>query len=333
RAQECVDFIKGSNASSLVIAVVQLVAQKKPDGAAEVLLAYLPFTEDESIEDQVREALATVAVQQGKVDQAILSAMVDPDVSKRRVAAEVVCQVAMAEHREALRKLLKDIKPEVRLRVALALANARDEEAYNVLIATLADAASLEAARQAEDMLQRLAGPQKPAVVLGTDELSRKRSRDAWAAWWKTTEGTATLDYVKKNTPNETDLQKIEKLIELLGNDSFKVREKAEADLVKLKSMAIAQLEKAEANKVLEIRNRANRALKTIREAPTAPLTASFVRVMGVRKPGGALQSLLNFVPFAEDDSVIEEVRGALVALALPDGRLPDKALITALTD
>ena len=51
----------------------------------------------------------------------------------------MIAQVGLAEHRAAVRKLLKDPSLEVRLIVALALTNAKDEEAYNVLIASLTD--------------------------------------------------------------------------------------------------------------------------------------------------------------------------------------------------
>src|SRR5205807_4869546 len=38
---------------------------------------------------------------------------------------------------------------------------------------------------EAEDLLRRLAGDKAPTVALGTTETTRRRCRDAWAAWWQ----------------------------------------------------------------------------------------------------------------------------------------------------
>jgi hypothetical protein len=39
---------------------------------------------------------------------------------------------------------------------------------------------------QVEDLLYRVAGERAPSVVLGTDEATRRKCRDAWAEWWRT---------------------------------------------------------------------------------------------------------------------------------------------------
>ena len=81
------------------------------------------------------------------------------------------------------RDLLKDPSAAVRLRAALALAEADDAEAVPVLIDLLADL-STEQRRPVEAVLTRLAGEWAPVLeFLRDDEISRGIRRDAWAGW------------------------------------------------------------------------------------------------------------------------------------------------------
>jgi hypothetical protein len=84
----------------------------------------------------------------------------------------------------AVRRLLNDREPEVRLRAALALAAAGDREAVPVLIALL-DRLPPQQAGLAEDLLYRLASDKAPAELSGDDEASRRRYRAAWEGWWR----------------------------------------------------------------------------------------------------------------------------------------------------
>src|SRR5438270_845945 len=66
----------------------------------------------------------------------------------------------------AVRALLKDAKPAVRLRAALSLSAAGDAEAVAVLIDLLADLPP-EQRKEAEDVLRELAGEWAPGGVTG----------------------------------------------------------------------------------------------------------------------------------------------------------------------
>jgi hypothetical protein len=81
-----------------------------------------------------------------------------------------------------VRKLLQDPEPLVRLRVAQALATARDREAVPVLIDLLPQPASV--GEQAEVSLHQIAGERGPKVPLGRDDAARQKCREAWTAWW-----------------------------------------------------------------------------------------------------------------------------------------------------
>ena len=168
--------------ASVLAAAMRVLGAAKPPGTAEVLLAFLPFADDEMLADEVRTSLAAAALQGGKPDPVLIAALADPLAVKRAAAGAALGPVL--QQRAAVRKLLKDPQPIVRLRVGIGLARARDKEAVPVLIDLLA-VLSREQGWLAEDLLLRLAGEQAPPVSLGDEPAEKKKCRDAWAAWWE----------------------------------------------------------------------------------------------------------------------------------------------------
>lgn len=184
RAENCIRLIDQGGVASYPAATIRLIALKKPAGAAEVLLNYLPVAEDESIADEVRTALATVALRDGKPDALLVGALSDKTPLRRAAAAEALCRAGAVDQKPAVVALLKDAEPTVRLRVGLALANLKERAALPVLIELLDQlpAAQLWAV---EEVLLKLAGDQAPSVSLNDTEAARKKCREAWTAWWK----------------------------------------------------------------------------------------------------------------------------------------------------
>src|SRR5262249_9692711 len=130
-----------------------------------------------------------------------------------------------------------------------------------------------------------------------------------------------------------TDRDRVVKLIEKLGDDSFSEREQASRELVKLDNQAVALLRRATGeNPDIEVVRRAERCLQQIDQGATAALSASAARLLAQRRPAGAVAVLLAYLPFADDETVIDEVRAALVGMAIADGK-PDPALVRALHD
>jgi hypothetical protein len=132
---------------------------------------------------EVAKALHKIAGTSGKVDPAVTNALADLSPLRRAVAAEVLAGTG-AEHRGAVRKLLNDPDPAVRLRVAIALICSGDKEAVAALIDLTAEL-SRDQAWQADEMLHRLAGAQAPPAEPGAWAAARLAYRDAWKAWWK----------------------------------------------------------------------------------------------------------------------------------------------------
>ncbi|HEX5268939.1 MAG TPA: HEAT repeat domain-containing protein, partial [Gemmataceae bacterium] len=178
-ARKCLTLIEGGGpgSPSLAAAAARVLAQKKTPGAIEALLEFLPFADDEGVMDEVKAALASLATRDGKLDPAFLAALDDKSSSLRRtVVAEVLARSGNDEVMPALRKLLTDPRPVVRLRVALALADTKDAEAVTTLINVLTEL-PLPLAKQSEEYLMNLASDQSPKAQLGETPASRKACR------------------------------------------------------------------------------------------------------------------------------------------------------------
>jgi HEAT repeat protein len=185
RAEECLRQIKRGVGGAISAAAARLLAVRKPREAAGVLLAYLPFADNETVADDVRTALTAVAVRDGKPDAVVLAALTDKVSVRRAAAAEALCRAGAVQTQPAIRKLLQDPELPVRLQVALALTSAGEKDAIPVLIDLLGQLPYDQALR-AEDMLLRVADEQAPGLSLGRDDSSREKCRLAWVAWWKT---------------------------------------------------------------------------------------------------------------------------------------------------
>ncbi len=200
RADACLRHIEAKDLRvGVPAAAARLLAARKPEGATEVLLAFVPSIENDTVVEEVRTALVAVAVHDGKPEKALLEALNDPVSERRGAAVEILSQAGLAKQQPEVRKLLHDSDHRVRQRAALALVLAREKEAIPVLIDLLAQLPPGRG-RQAEALLLRLAGDKAPAVALGLDDVSRSKCRDAWAAWWHEQNGTvdlAQLDGIK----------------------------------------------------------------------------------------------------------------------------------------
>src|SRR5207245_1214515 len=220
-ARQCLRVVEGPAASALPAAAARVLAARKPEGAGEALLAYLPFADDVRVAEQVGQALAAVAYPGGRADPAVLRALEDKVPVRRAVAAEALCQADRPEQAPAVRKLLRDANPVVRLRAALALARQQDAEAVPVLIELLGELPAPQR-KPAEEVLHDLAGEWAPGVgQLKEDDISRRIYRDAWAAWWRNTDGPALLAEFRKRTLSIEERKKIQNLVDKLGANQY----------------------------------------------------------------------------------------------------------------
>ena len=190
RIRACIETIEGENEKAKeeylprFLALARLVALRKPPGAAEAILAYLPSQDEDGLREELQNALAAVAFSKGKANPVLLKALTDSSATRRIAAARALCTVPQPDHLEKARRLLQDADPAVRLAVALALAEARDPGALPALASFIAQAPA-DLAAQAEDFLSQLAGEAGPKD-LPQGEVNREKRSAAWGSWAQT---------------------------------------------------------------------------------------------------------------------------------------------------
>src|SRR5262245_9756775 len=184
------------------------------------------------------------------------------------------------------RKLLRDPDPQARLRAALRLAPQQDEEAVGVLIELLAELPAGQS-RLAEQALQALAQEWAPTPALTRDdEVSRRIRRDAWAAWWRNTDGPALLAAFRRRTLSPEQTEQARALITQLGHKAYARREGAAAALVALGPSVVPLLRQALPGADLEQDRRIQVCLKRIAadtDQKTLPPVAA--ELLALRRP------------------------------------------------
>jgi HEAT repeat protein len=331
-AARCLEWLEGALRPTLPAAAARVLALRKPEGAAGVLLAYLPLADNPDVVRAVTTALAAVAAPGGKPDPALLRGLADPLAVRRAAAGSALALAAPPERVPEVRKLLKDPAPSVRLRTALALAEANDAEAIPVLIELLGELPA-QSRQPVEEFLTHLAGEWMPAANFqGEDDIARGIRRDAWKAWWKNVEGPDLLALIRKHTLTAKDRTTIRDLIAKLGAEGFAAREKAAKDLFAFGRRSLPQLRETVKSPDAETARRAKQLVERIEREPAHHLPAAALRILAVRKPSGSVEALLAYFPYAEDETLTSEGQKSLALLAMRDGKL-DPALLRALSD
>jgi hypothetical protein len=145
-------------------------------------------------------------------------------------------------------------------------------------------------------------------------------------------DAASLLDYLRKQTHPEADPKQMEQLIRDLGDDVFQVREQAYGKLITLGKTALVGLKQAEKDTDPEVRHRA-KDLRERLEAKVEPaIQIATVRLLARMKPAGTAEVLLNFVPFAPDLSVTDEVCKALDVVAKSGGGI-EPVIVKSLDD
>jgi hypothetical protein len=189
RIKECIESIQNSPAAGQAAAAARLLRARRPNHAVSVLLAYVPFANDDRVEEEVLTTLLALGVRDGAIDRALPAALKDKEAARRAAAALVVGRSGNPAEHAAVLSLLTDPEAKVRLRAAQGVIAGRNKNGVPVLVGLLLDA-PLPLAEQAEDLLVCLAGSRAPAVALAADAAARKRCREAWDGWWKSNKAT-----------------------------------------------------------------------------------------------------------------------------------------------
>lgn len=185
RASACFQDIKQGTQFAIPTAAVRLLVKRPPPGSLEVLLHYLPYACDQELEAEIWFAVDSLAVRDGKVDPAMEAALASPLPQRRALAACILGRSGNREQLAAVRKVLSDGDPIVRLRAAQGLLGRMDKSGVPTLIALL-DEPQIDLSWQAEELLHWTAGDGAPDAVVGSGTAeARKKCRAAWEGWWR----------------------------------------------------------------------------------------------------------------------------------------------------
>jgi hypothetical protein len=152
-------------------------------------------------------------------------------------------------------------------------------------------------------------------------------------------DGPALLASLRAQGRSEADRARVKGLIKKLADESFQEREKAQAELIRLGSVAVPQLREAarEDNEDAEVARRARTCLEKITEHAEEArrqegAVAAALRLVALRKPEGAAEVLLGLAPSLTEPALAQQLREALAAVAVRDGK-PDPAVEKARED
>jgi HEAT repeat protein len=182
RAELCLRKLGPGGMPRHAALVARVIGRRKPVGAADVLVGYLPFAAEESVIQEVRVALAAMAAPGGEPEPVLVKALETGEPLQRAAAAEALCRAQVQGLDAQIFKALAEFDPRLRLRVALALLEVHRGEALPVLIDLVRDLPARDA-WQAEGALRRVAGEDAPRLAVDRDTPGPK-VRDAWRAWY-----------------------------------------------------------------------------------------------------------------------------------------------------
>lgn len=299
RIEQLMKKIESTMGPEQPIAAARLLAARNTPGAIEVLLNYLPFSNDEYVEEEILGSVGSLAVKGTKVDPFLLETLKDKVTARRGAAVYALARRANLEQREMVRQFLNDPDLFVQTRASLGLTGKRLPQVIK----------------------DNLANDEKVLTSSGmkTDE-------------------TALLDFLKKRTLKEDDQDRLRQLIKDLGDSQYKVRARAQSLLIKEGTPAIAFLKPALESPQAEVARRAFLCLEEIKKGPGPALPIAAVRLLAKlpteksASPAAAIRTLLDYAPFADDESVEEEVFNSLTLLSAREAKI-DPLLPQALED
>jgi HEAT repeat protein len=297
RAEKSLAKLASGSGSFQVGAAIRLLAHQQRPEALPLLLAYVRDIPDENIEQEVLNALGTLGIRAGKADPLLRQAAADPLPDRRAAAARVLGRSGGMEDRGLVRQLLAD--PDVRVRRAAA---------QGLLGSRFLASADEQRIAEDEMILHQ--------AKLGSD-------------------AAALIEFFRKRTLRDADLEQIRMLIGQLGAERFREREEATRRLIEFGPGALDPLRQALKSPDQEIVRRAEICIETITNHPGPTLPMAALRLLARRPGPEAVAVLLQFLPFADDGDrggVEEELLGTLCLLNVRESRT-DPALLAALKD
>lgn len=334
RATKCLTWIEGKPGTEITLSVVRLAGINQSPDIADALLKFAPYAEDTSVLEAIGASLAKVAYASGKPNPALINALRDPRAFMRILAVESLAKNDQFEVRRSLLPLLNDPVRIVKQRSAIALCKADELQSVPVLVGLLSDAGKSDFV-SLEQTLQSLAGDTAPkGLPSGETPAVRKATADAWAEWWKKIDGPELIAEFRKRTLFPEELAEIRDLVRKLGDANYRTREKATDTLSKKGAKALPFLREAMIDSDNERAKRAEDCVAKINADDKKRLPSGTPRLIMLRRPAGAVDAMLAYSPFVDDDeAILIEIRDALTAMSRGENQSIDPDLLKALGD
>jgi hypothetical protein len=168
-------------------------------------------------------------------------------------------------------------------------------------------------------------------VGAGKPDVQAARDLATFRAAGLGTDNAALLRFFRNRTLSAEKQEHFRKLVKQLGSSSYGQRAKATAALVKMgpeiKGLLLAVKKEAPND---ETARRTELCLGKLEMGKEPQQAEAAARLLARRKPAGAARVLLDYLPFAAEAPVIEEVRTALTAVAARGGK-PEPVVVKAL--
>ena len=154
-----------------------------------------------------------------------------------------------------------------------------------------------------------------PTVVCSADDPDDAPLRAAGLA----TDGPALLDFVRQRSRAAADADELKGLVRSLGSTDAATRDRAAAALVVRGPLAVPVLRQA-VNDLADpaVAARAKKCLAHVEGRGGSDTAAAVLRQLAVKNPDGAVEAVLAYLPFADDEAVLETATATLVRLAFP---------------
>lgn len=307
------------NSADVTLAALRRLSASRDERMVRVLMAFAPYSENDSVRTEVMSILAGAAYADGVANPDLVRALSGPENHQRISAAELLCQPDRKVPWGPVRALLNDADALVRFRSALALARVQDETAIPALIRMIPQL-DQEDAFQVEDFLRELAAEGAPEGSIGEQPESKRKWQDAWLQWWSANTGEKLLGALKERTISDPDRRKFAERVERLGDESFATREQTSDELNGLGPNYVPLLRQAIGHNDPEVRMRLVRCLQRAEGAYT-PLPASAFRLLAFRKPAGTTEAILAYLPCAHLSDNLQAAQQVLGHLVMQDER------------
>jgi hypothetical protein len=134
---------------------------------------------------------------------------------------------------------------------------------------------------------------------------------------------TDIVQFLRKRIPTQADVERVQRQVKLLASTSFKERDQARLQIENEGPAALPLLRRLlTSNPELEVRQRAERCMKTIEDKSPSTLVPAAARLLGYRRAPGACAILMEYLPLAPDVSIEEEIDGVLFNIGLAGSKL-----------